>query len=127
MPITKKYPLSSLINTCKKYPLRPGRKITFEYVLIKGKNDSHEDARRLVDLLRGIRCKINLIPLNPYQGSGLERPSDEMILAFQRTLLQNKVRALIRESRGKDILAACGQLRAENIKKSGFESPVNCN
>jgi 23S rRNA (adenine2503-C2)-methyltransferase len=114
MPITKRYPLSSLINTCRKYPLRPGRRVTFEYVLIEGKNDSLEDARRLVRLLRGIRCKVNLIPLNPYDGSELKRPSDEKILAFQKILLQDKIRTLIRESRGRDILAACGQLRGEH-------------
>ncbi len=113
MPITKRYPISSLINACKKYPLRPGRKITFEYVLIREKNDLREDAYRLLKLLKGIRCKVNLIPLNPYPGSSLERPPDEKVLAFQRILLQNGVRALIRESRGKDILAACGQLRAK--------------
>jgi len=118
MPITKRYPISSLINACKKYPLRPGRKITFEYVLIREKNDSREDAYRLLKLLKGIRCKVNLIPLNPYPGSSLERPPDEKVLAFQRVLLQNGVRALIRESRGKDILAACGQLRAKTSGKT---------
>lgn len=112
MPINKKYPIQSVIHACKKYPLRPRRRITFEYVLIEGKNDSPEDAHRLVKLLKAIRCKVNLIPLNPYPGSVLKRPSDEKILAFQKILLQNKMRTLIRESRGRDILAACGQLRA---------------
>lgn len=111
MPITKRYPLRSLINACKRYPLRPGRRITFEYVLIGGKNDSPEDARRLIGLLKGIRCKINLIPLNLLLGSELKRPSDKRVLEFQKILLQGHVRALIRESKGQDILAACGQLR----------------
>jgi len=112
MPVNKKYPLKSLINACKKYPLQPKRKITFEYVLIDGKNDSIEDARRLINLLRGLRCKINLIPFNPHEGSNLKRPSDQKILEFQKILLQNNLRALIRESRGQDIHAACGQLKA---------------
>ena len=112
MPVNKKYPLKSLINACKKYPLQPKRKITFEYVLIDGKNDSIEDANRLVNLLRGLRCKINLIPLNPHDGTNLKRPSDQNVLEFQKILLQNNMRALIRESKGQDILAACGQLKA---------------
>jgi len=115
MPITKRHPIKSLVDTCKKYPLHPGRRITFEYVLIDGKNDSFEDAHRLVKLLKGIRCKINLIPINRYPGSEFRRPPDEKILAFQKILLRNNLRALIRESRGIDILAACGQLRAGHL------------
>jgi len=80
--------------------------------LIDGKNDSAEDAHRLVDLLRDLRCKINLIPLNPHAGSSLKRTSDQNVLEFQKILLQNNMRALIRESKGQDILAACGQLKA---------------
>ena len=85
--------------------------ITVEYVLISGMNDSVEDARRLVILLKGIRCKVNLIPLNPHEGSDLQRPSDVSVLAFQKVLTDNNMTALIRESKGQDILAACGQLR----------------
>ena len=117
MPINKTYPLPVLLAACKKYPLRPGRKLTFEYVLIEGKNDSIEDAMRLVRLLKGIRCKVNLIPLNIHPGSGLKKLSDEKILIFQNILLKNKMRALIRESKGQDILAACGQLRAGHKEK----------
>jgi 23S rRNA (adenine2503-C2)-methyltransferase len=112
MPVNRKYPIRSIISACKKYPLQPGRRITFEYVLIEGKNDSVEDALRLVKLLKGIHCKINLIPINPHPAIDFERPSEEKVLAFQKILLQNDVRALIRESKGQDILAACGQLRA---------------
>ena len=112
MPVNKRYPIKSLIDTCKKYPLQPGRRITFEYVMINGKNDSHEDAYRLLKLLSGIRCKVNLIPINPYPGCELKRSPDEKIIAFQKILLKNNLRAFIRESRGQDILAACGQLRA---------------
>jgi 23S rRNA (adenine2503-C2)-methyltransferase len=112
MPINKTYPISSLIEACRKYPLQPTRRITFEYVLIDGKNDSIQDALRLVHLLKGIRCKVNLIPLNIHSESILKRSSDKKILAFQNILLKNRIRALIRGSKGQDILAACGQLRA---------------
>ena len=111
MPINRKYPIRSLLDACRRYPLKPRRMITVEYVLISGINDSLEDARRLVRLLKGLRCKVNLIPLNPHEGSGLQRPSDVIVLAFQRVLTDNNMTALIRESKGQDILAACGQLR----------------
>jgi 23S rRNA (adenine2503-C2)-methyltransferase len=114
MPINKKYPIESLIASCKKYPLQPGRRITFEYVMIDGINDSSYDAHRLTKLLKGIRCKINLIPLNPHPESDFKRPPEKRILEFQKILLNKNIRALIRESRGQDILAACGQLRAGN-------------
>jgi len=117
MPVNKKYPLASLMTACRKYPLRPSRKITFEYVLIDGKNDSVQDASRLVRLLKGISCKVNLIPLNLHPESGLKKPSDEKILAFQNVLLKNRIRAFIRESKGRDISAACGQLRAGHAGK----------
>jgi 23S rRNA (adenine2503-C2)-methyltransferase len=117
MPINKTYPITSLIAACRKYPLQPTRRITFEYVLIDKKNDSVEDALRLVQLLKGIRCKVNLIPLNIHPESSLKRPSDKKILAFQNILLKNKIRALIRGSKGQDILAACGQLRAGHVEK----------
>ena len=113
MPINRKYPIRSLIDACRRYPLKPRRMITFEYVLISGINDSVEDARRLVRLLKGIRCKVNLIPLNPHEGSDLQRPSDVSVLAFQRVLTDNNMTALIRMSKGQDILAACGQLRGK--------------
>lgn len=111
MPINKKYPLRALIDACRRFPLKPRRMITFEYVLIAGVNDSLEDARRLVRLLQGIRCKVNLIPLNPHEGSELQRPSGFSVLAFQKILKDNNMTVLIRESKGRDILAACGQLR----------------
>lgn len=112
MPINNTYPVQSLIAACRKYPLQPGRKITFEYIMIDGINDSLEDAHRIVKLLKGISCKINLIPFNPYPESEFKGPAEKRILEFQQILLKNHMRALIRESKGKDILAACGQLRA---------------
>jgi 23S rRNA (adenine2503-C2)-methyltransferase len=114
MPVNKKYPIKTLLETCRRFPLKPRRRITFEYVLIDGVNDSPEDARRLVRLLRGIRCKVNLIPFNPHEGSELRRPSDISVLAFQKILTDGNMTALIRESKGQDILAACGQLRGRS-------------
>jgi len=111
MPINKKYPLKLLLDACRRYPLQPQRLITFEYVLIDGVNDTLEDAARLGRKLKNIPCKINLIPHNPHEGSRLKRPSQERVLAFQRVLKDNRMTALIRESKGQDILAACGQLR----------------
>lgn len=119
MPINRKYPLRSLIEACRRFPLKPRRMITFEYVLIAGVNDSVQDARRLVRLLKGIRCKVNLIPLNPHEGSDLKRPSDSGILAFQKVLTDDNMTALIRESKGRDILAACGQLRGGYTGEQG--------
>jgi 23S rRNA (adenine2503-C2)-methyltransferase len=88
-----------------------GRRITIEYVLVSGVNDSPEDAGRLVRILGGLRCKINLIPLNPHPESALKRPPESRVSEFQEILMRNNLTALVRESKGGDILAACGQLR----------------
>jgi 23S rRNA (adenine2503-C2)-methyltransferase len=116
MPINRTYPLKELLDACRRYPLRPRRRITFEYVLIRGMNDSTGDAKRLVKLLSGIPCKVNLIPFNPGEENTMQRPSEEKVLAFQRVLTDSHMTALIRESRGQDILAACGQLRGRQEK-----------
>jgi 23S rRNA (adenine2503-C2)-methyltransferase len=118
MPINRKFPLEMLLEACRAYPLPPGRRITFEYILIKGVNDTLEDARRLARLLQPIRCKINLIPFNPHEGSGFERPPEETILAFQEVLLRRHFTVIIRRSKGQDISAACGQLRARTAGAS---------
>ena len=110
MPINRKFPLSSLIHACRQYPLKNRRMITFEYVLVKEINDSEADARRLVALLRGIRAKVNLIPFNAHEHSGLEPSPMEAVLRFQDVLLKNHLTAIIRKSKGPDIMAACGQL-----------------
>ena len=110
MPINNKYPLKSLLGACKTLPLPRGERITFEYILIKEINDSDEDAWNLAEALKGIRAKINLIPLNPHQGTSMSPPSMERIGRFQDILLKRYYTALIRKSRGSDILAACGQL-----------------
>lgn len=112
MPVNKKYPLKSLLDACRRFPLEPRRRITFEYVMIAGVNDSLDDAGRLVRLLRGIPSKVNLIPFNPYEGSGFASPSDEVVLGFQKILSDGNLTALIRKSKGRDIRAACGQLKA---------------
>ncbi|MEC4675616.1 MAG: 23S rRNA (adenine(2503)-C(2))-methyltransferase RlmN [Nitrospirota bacterium] len=110
MPVNRKYPLAALIGACKKFPLGPGRRITFEYIMIKGVNDTHLDARRIVKMLRGIRCKINLIPLNHDEQGGFKPSSEKKILEFQKILVGDKITAFIRRSKGGDICAACGQL-----------------
>jgi len=114
MPINRTYPLEALLEACRQYPLQPGRRITFEYILIKGINDSLDDARRLVKLLQPIRCKINLIPFNPHEGCEFERPSEAAIKAFYDILFAKNYTVIIRRSKGQDISAACGQLRARS-------------
>ena len=110
MPINKKYPLKELMSACRDFPLPNRRRITFEYVLIKDINDSEEDAIMLVNLIKGIRSKVNLIPLNPAPGIEFLPPAQEKVLRFQKILIENHVTAIIRKSRGRDIMAACGQL-----------------
>jgi len=110
MPINRIYPLSSVMEACRCYPLAPRKRITFEYILIADLNDSIGDARNLVKLLSGMRAKVNLIPLNPHPRCTLRRPSEDRILAFQDVLRQADLTVIIRQSRGADISAACGQL-----------------
>jgi len=102
--------LNTLLLACRRYPLAPHRKLTFEYVLLAGVNDREADARRLVKLIRGITCKVNLIPFNPFPGSPFRRPSDSDVVAFQSTVRDAGIDVFIRKSRGRDVLGACGQL-----------------
>ncbi len=113
MPINRKFPLADLLAACARYPLQPRRKITFEYILLKGINDSVEDAERLADLLAPIRAKINLIPFNEHPGSEFRRPDEKRIRQFQDALVRRNYTAVIRHSKGQDISAACGQLRGK--------------
>lgn len=108
--INRLYPLPNLLAACRTYPLPPGRRLTFEYVLLADINDSRDDANRLIKLLTGIRCKINLIPFNEFSGSPYRCPSEETILEFQSILRDVHYDVFIRKSRGQDILGACGQL-----------------
>jgi 23S rRNA (adenine2503-C2)-methyltransferase len=111
--VNRLYPLKELMAACRSYPLPQRRRLTFEYVLLAEVNDTEEDARRLVRLVRGIPCKINLIPFNEFPGAPYQRPADEAVLRFQKILTDAGLSAFIRKSRGRDILAACGQLRTE--------------
>jgi 23S rRNA (adenine2503-C2)-methyltransferase len=113
MPINKAYPLDTLLAACRAFPLAARQRITFEYVLLGGINDTPADAERLVKLLHGLRCKVNLLPFNEIPDSPYRRPSDAAVLRFQEYLLQHHISAFIRQSRGRDISAACGQLRFE--------------
>jgi 23S rRNA (adenine2503-C2)-methyltransferase len=110
MPITRKYHLSELIIACKRYPLRPWEKLTFEYVLLKEVNDSDQDARRVVRLISRLNCKVNLIALNPGPGVPFETPSAERVDSFQQ-IIRGAVPCFVRKPRGRDIYAACGQLK----------------
>jgi len=111
MPVNRGFAIEELLAACRRFPLPFRQRMTFEYVLLYGVNDSVEDARRLVRLLKGIRGKINLIPFNDWEGSGFARPPLPRILAFQAVLLEHGITATIRWSKGEDIGAACGQLR----------------
>jgi 23S rRNA (adenine2503-C2)-methyltransferase len=103
-----------LLDACRDYRVAPGRLITFEYILIKGVNDTEKDARRLAKLLRPIRSKINLIPFNTHEGCEFECPDEAVIHRFQEILIDNNYTVMIRQSKGQDISAACGQLRARS-------------
>ncbi len=121
VPINRTYPLESLLKACKDYPLPPRRRIFFEYVLLKGINDSLDDAKRLVRLLRNIPSKINLIPFNPFPGALFSPPDEEQVFRFQDILLSAHFTAFIRKTKGRDILAACGQLAGHsNAQKNQF-------
>ena len=111
MPVNRRYPLRELMEACRKFPLAPRQRITFEYILIHGVNDSQADARRLVKLLHGIKAKVNLIPFNEHSGSDYRRPSDADIRVFQTYLLDRQIVAVRRAGKGQDISAACGQLK----------------
>ncbi|MGQ4810064.1 putative dual-specificity RNA methyltransferase RlmN [Candidatus Entotheonellaceae bacterium PAL068K] len=113
MPINTAYPIERLLDACRAFPLAARQRITFEYVLLRGVNDSLEDARRLVKLLHGLRCKVNLLPFNEVPGAPYRRPNEATVQSFQAYLLQHRVSAFVRQSRGRDISAACGQLRSE--------------
>jgi 23S rRNA (adenine2503-C2)-methyltransferase len=110
MPVNRSYPLSELLSALRDFPLPNKRMITMEYILIRSLNDRDEDAMNLVSLLKGLRAKINLIPLNPHPGLEMEAPSRERILRFQEILIRHRLTAIIRKSKGRDISAACGQL-----------------
>jgi 23S rRNA (adenine2503-C2)-methyltransferase len=121
MPINRKYPLAALLGACRKYPLRSWEFLMFEYVMLGGVNDSLDDAKRVVKLLAGLKCKVNLIPWNPGDLPYRES-SEEAIAEFQELLIDRGIATFVRRSRGRDVMAACGQLALLNdtpAEKSG--------
>lgn len=110
MPITRKYHLKDLVAACREYPLRPWEKLTFEYVLLKGVNDTDADARRVVKLLAGLNAKVNLIALNPGPEIPYQTPDPERVASFQ-AIVRRSLPCFVRKPRGLDIYAACGQLK----------------
>ena len=117
MPVNQAYPVRMLIDTCKKYVKKTKRSITFEYILIKGVNAGEREARELTRLLKGMLCKINLIPYNPIEEFPHVAPSYEEVVNFQQILQEGGIRTTVRFSKGQDIQAACGQLRSIGLKK----------
>ncbi len=112
MPINRRWPIRELLAACRTFPMKQGRRITFEYVLLGGVNDTDADAQRLAKLVAGIPAKINLIPYNDNPGLGFRAPAPERVEAFHRILFDRDITAVIRKNRGGDIAAACGQLAA---------------
>lgn len=110
MPVNRRYPLEKLLACCRNLPLQHNDRITFEYVLLRGVNDSPRDARRLVDLLRDVRCKVNLIPFNPCPALSFQRPAERDVRRFLEILAAASISAFVRRSRGDNLQGACGQL-----------------
>jgi 23S rRNA (adenine2503-C2)-methyltransferase len=113
MPVNRRFPLRDLLEACRAFPMKQGRRITFEYVLLGGVNDTDADAERLSNLLRGIPAKVNLIAYNDNPGLGFRAPDERRVDAFRDLLVRRNVTAVVRKNRGRDIAAACGQLAAE--------------
>ena len=128
MPVNRKYSLEQLIDCCRNLPLPRRKRITFEYVLLGGVNDSVADAAALCRLLRGVPSKVNLIPFNPHPGSEFHRPSDEAVKRFRQVLFDHKLQVNIRRPRGDDIAAACGQLQGQAQRELSISvAPVAAN
>jgi 23S rRNA (adenine2503-C2)-methyltransferase len=115
VPLNRKYPIAELMAACRRYPgASNARRITFEYVMLRGVNDSEADARELVRLIRGLPAKVNLIPFNPWPGSSYEPSSGNALHRFAKIVMDAGFSSPIRTPRGQDILAACGQLKTES-------------
>ena len=126
VPINKKYPIKDLLDACREYPgVSNSRRITFEYVMLKGINDSASDARALIKLMDGIPAKINLIPFNPWPGSPYECSEKNQIEEFAKIVLKAGYPSPVRTPRGDDILAACGQLKSASVKERNKKSGYN--
>jgi 23S rRNA (adenine2503-C2)-methyltransferase len=124
MPVNRKYSLTQLIECCRALPIPRRKRITFEYVLLSGVNDSEQHARQLANLLRGIPSKVNVIPFNPHPGSGFARPGPDQIERFQNVLRDAGVQINLRRPRGDDIQAACGQLQGEEVGRRRHGSRI---
>jgi 23S rRNA (adenine2503-C2)-methyltransferase len=111
MPLNRKWNLGELMKAAREFPLRPRERLTFEYVLLAGVNDGPEQAREVVELVRGMKAKINLIALNPGTELPYQTPEPERVLAFQKILVAAGIPTFVRRPRGRDIFAACGQLK----------------
>ena len=116
MPINRRYPLKKVLEACRNFPLRARTRITFEYVLVEGVNDSPQDAKRLLKILTGIPSKVNLIPLNEAPGILFKRSSEEKVIRFQEILMEGGLTSIVRASKGAEISAACGQLQGKSLK-----------
>ncbi|MED5227272.1 MAG: 23S rRNA (adenine(2503)-C(2))-methyltransferase RlmN [Pseudomonadota bacterium] len=126
VPINKKYPIKDLLRACREYPgVSNSRRITFEYVMLKGINDSISDAKALIKLMEGIPAKINLIPFNPWPGSPYERSEKSQIEQFAKIILKAGYPSPVRTPRGDDILAACGQLKSGSVKEKRSKRRYN--
>jgi 23S rRNA (adenine2503-C2)-methyltransferase len=121
MPVANKYSISEILDACRYYIQKTGRRITFEYALIKGINDAPEHARELIQLLRGLLCHVNLIPVNPVVENGYEKASGKEVQTFSNILAASGIENTIRREMGSDINAACGQLRRSYLKNSDLE------
>jgi 23S rRNA (adenine2503-C2)-methyltransferase len=125
MPVNRNYPLKALMQACKEFPLPGRRKVTFEYVMIGGINDSLEDAKRLLRLTSDVPNKVNLIPFNEHEGCRFKAPTRAAIDAFHKYLIDRNVTVITRDSRGGDISAACGQLKGTLEKRKTIETRSN--
>jgi 23S rRNA (adenine2503-C2)-methyltransferase len=115
MPLNRKWNLAELMNAAQEFPLRARERLTFEYVLLAGVNDGAEQAREVAELVRGIRAKVNLIAMNPGTELPYRAPEQERVLAFQRILVGAGIPTFVRRPRGRDIFAACGQLKRTTL------------
>jgi 23S rRNA (adenine2503-C2)-methyltransferase len=126
VPLNRKYPIAELMAACRRYPgASNSRRITFEYVMLRGINDSEAEARALVRLISGLPAKVNLIPFNPWPGSSYEPSTGNALHRFAKIVMDAGFSAPIRTPRGQDILAACGQLKTESQSRRGIKSVLD--